>query len=154
METSCHPQDVPGTHVFNVVNQHPVSWCSQVADTILASYPSSISVKPVSFHAWVDRLRQSMDDDVVDLERNPAIRLLDFFTGLTLSGDEARHFGSTKAAAASPTLRTVEAVNEAWVRTWMAQWGLVEQLMAMGPLEMWWSGLGLLVGRLSNCIPH
>lgn len=119
-----------GTEVYHVVNPSPVSWSgatsedgSCIARSVLAAYPSATNVLPVSFEAWVEKLQQSAED-AVDVEVNPAVRLVEFYVGLVAAKSEPRRLLSEKAEGVSKTMRDVGAVREDWLRTWMAQWGL------------------------------
>ncbi|KAK4186651.1 hypothetical protein QBC35DRAFT_412198 [Podospora australis] len=119
-----------GTEIFHVVNPSPVSWSgatsedgSCIARSVLAAYPTAANVLPVSFEAWVEKLQQSAED-AVDVEVNPAVRLVEFYSGLVAAKSEPRRLLSERAEGISKTMREVGAVRDDWLRTWMAQWGL------------------------------
>ena len=95
-------------------------------------------MRTVPFGEWVEALSQSQNDaeGAFSPEENPAIKLLEFYrqaaavkVGKRKEGEaqQARMLASQKAERASKTLLRVGAVDEGWVRTWMQQWGLVEE---------------------------
>ncbi len=84
-------------------------------------------------------LRASANDALasgdIDLERNPAIRLLEFYEG-TVEADSPRMLTSRKAEQASPALKTVGPVGEEWLRVWLEQWGLTQGRSKHGWMEL------------------
>ncbi|KAI9745048.1 MAG: hypothetical protein M1818_001326 [Claussenomyces sp. TS43310] len=111
-----------GTLMYHVVNPNTTSW-STLVPCILASYPPGIDTKAVAFDEWIEVLSQSADDSI-DPDRNPAVKLLDFYRGAARVGTGPRMLTSHKAERASATLQHVGRVNEDWVRNWMQQWGI------------------------------
>lgn len=79
-------------------------------------------MRTVQFDEWTEELSQS-GDHFVDPERNPAVKLLDFYRGAARVSKGPRVLTSHRAEKASKTLQRVGAVNEEWVRIWMRQWG-------------------------------
>ncbi|KAL8917607.1 MAG: hypothetical protein Q9172_005770 [Xanthocarpia lactea] len=114
-----------GTLMYHVVNPNASSWTS-LAPNILNLYPKSSSRRAVQYRQWVEALGNSADE-LLDPERNPAVKLLDFYQKAAIVGKEGpRMLPSHKAEAASKTLRSVGAVKEGWVKLWMQQWGILE----------------------------
>lgn len=117
-----------GTHMYHVVNPKTTSWKANLAKEVLSLYPPSINVQPVLFEEWLRAVGESaaeMDrDGTLQVDRIPAIRLLDFYSGASKPGQEPRSFISSRAEKASKTLREIEPVNGEWVSRWMAQWGI------------------------------
>ena len=111
-----------GTHIYHVVNPNTTSW-STLVPAILNLYPQNVSVRAAQFDEWIEVLSQSEDDDFADPERNPAIKILDFYRGAMRVAKGPRVLTSHEAEKASKTLQRVGAVNEEWVRVWMRQWG-------------------------------
>ncbi|KAL9116656.1 MAG: hypothetical protein Q9187_006818 [Circinaria calcarea] len=123
--SACTAPAEPGrrrTLMYHVVNPNTTSW-STLAPRIRASYPEGIDTRAIPFDEWIEALDQSADE-FIDPERNPAIKLLDFYRGVAKVGKGSRKLISHKAEKASQTLRRVGAVNEGWVRNWMEQWGI------------------------------
>jgi hypothetical protein len=106
--------------MHHIVNPTPASWEKDFAPMVFAMYPNSTRLKTCPFEEWVNLLAQS----TIDPEKNPAIRLVDFYRGV--NGKEPRKLTSFKAEKASKTLQYVGALNEGWVRNWMQQWGFNE----------------------------
>jgi hypothetical protein len=128
--SSCDTSHVPegGTQIYNVVNPKTTSWKADFAQEVLSLYPPSTNLQPVIFEEWLRALGESaaeMDrDGMVQVDRIPAIRLLDFYSGASKPGQKPRSFISNSAEKASKTLREIEPVNGEWVSRWMAQWGI------------------------------
>ncbi|KAL8765546.1 MAG: hypothetical protein Q9209_007417 [Squamulea sp. 1 TL-2023] len=115
-----------GTLMYHVVNPNASSW-SSLAPKILGLYPKATTMRAVRYDEWVKALGRSADESA-DPERNPAIRLLDFYNKAAKAGVKgARMLPSYKAEAASKLLRGVGAVKEDWVKLWMQQWGMLEK---------------------------
>ena len=112
---------------YHVVNPHAASWGANFAADLMAAYPAD-TVKPVPFEEWVETLRQSAEaadgDKSVDVERNPAIRLLEFYTKASKTDKGRRILPTTGSEAASKTLRELGPLNRAWLENWMVQWGV------------------------------
>ncbi len=79
-------------------------------------------MKTVPFDEWIGELSRTADE-LIDPERNPAVKLLDFYRGASRAGQGARVLASQKAEQASKTLTCVGAVDEEWVGIWMQHWG-------------------------------
>ena len=132
---SSPPTSNSGTQVFHIVNPHASSWHADWAPAVTAA----LGVQTVEFAEWVSALRASADEALasgdIDLERNPAIRLLEFYEG-TVVADSPRMLTSRKAEEASPALKAVGAVGEEWLRVWLGQWGLVKGGQGHGWMEL------------------
>lgn len=124
------PQDYSrraGTQMYHVVNPNATSWTSLVP-SILGLCTKGMEMNTVPFEEWTEVLSQSAEE-VIDAERNPAVKLLDFYRAAAKAGKGSRMLTSLKAEEASRTLQDVEAVNQEWVRNWMTQWareGLID----------------------------
>ena len=131
---------------YHVVNPFAKSWSADFAADLTAAYPTD-TVRSVSFEEWLERLKASAEegerDGNVDVERNPAIRLIDFYTNASAKGEKgerklpavesvfelhSKHLPvadqTTRAMKASRTLRELGPLNRNWVDNWMRQWGI------------------------------
>lgn len=108
--------------MYHVVNPSTTSW-STLAPEILASYPKGLDMKAVPFNEWIEALNQSADE-FINPERNPAVKLIDFYRDAARVGKGTRMLTSNKAEKASKLLQHVGAVSQDWVRNWMEQWGI------------------------------
>ncbi|XXG95744.1 hypothetical protein Hte_002014 [Hypoxylon texense] len=117
------------SQVYHVVNPNTTSWSTSFSNNVLTSYPQDIPMRPVTFEEWVRvlaRRANEMENDVaIEIDRNPAIRLVDFYVDAAKSTKGARSFESHKAVRASKTLLETRAVNSEWVDRWMRQWGII-----------------------------
>lgn len=95
---------------------------------MLSHYPKELDVRAVPFEEWIEVLAHSADEPV-DPERNPALKLLEFYHQAARAGPkggQARMLESKHAERASRTLRRVGVVDEGCVGVWMGQWGVAE----------------------------
>lgn len=82
------------------------------------------AMQGVPFAEWIEILGKSADE-IIDSEKNPAIKLLDFYRNATKLQDKgSRMILSQKAENLSHTLRRLGPVNITWLKAWMQQWGL------------------------------
>ena len=116
-----------GTKMYHVVNPQAASWSGDLAAEVLDAYPGSI-VQPLPFEEWVERLKASAEevenDENIDVERNPAIRLVDFYSGTIGGKKDARILPAKASTKASKTLRELGPLSRGWLDNWMAQWSL------------------------------
>ncbi|KAK2603575.1 hypothetical protein QQS21_004255 [Conoideocrella luteorostrata] len=113
---------------YHVVNPSASSWDKDVAPILLDTYEDG-SPQEVSFDEWVGHLKASADETSkqgnIDIERNPAIRLIDFYSnssGMTSKGQSILSLSASEAA--SETLRALGPVSRDWLKWWMTQWGI------------------------------
>lgn len=130
-ESTRHALAVPATAglaVYHAVNPQTSSWSSDVAVAAMEIYPSNRKPELVPFDLWVARLAETAGNDsaAVDVEANPAVRLVGFYADAATAGAKGpRALFSTRAESASRTLREARAVDRHWLQQWMRQWGLV-----------------------------
>ena len=111
-----------GSSTFHVVNPQASSWSRDVVPILLNSF-SKDTVRPVSFEDWIARLKLSAEPGADDMDKIPAIRLVDFYEACLAGKDAGRSVLSSVAAqSASPTLRGLSAVRKSWLELWLTQW--------------------------------
>ncbi|KAI8631702.1 acetyl-CoA synthetase-like protein [Xylariaceae sp. FL1651] len=103
--------------VYHVANPHGITWSNLVPWAT-----ESLNIKPVSFEEWLQRL-EDCKDELQDIEKNPAIKLVEFYRKASKS-NAARRMMTWRAAEASKTLREMGPVNRQWIAAWTEQWGL------------------------------
>ncbi|KAI9656073.1 MAG: putative NRPS-like protein biosynthetic cluster [Bathelium mastoideum] len=109
---------------YHVVNPQASSWSADLSAEMVAAYPEG-TVKGVSFEEWLAKLTASAEAADVDAERNPAIRLLEFYTkALANAGKTRRVLPTVASQQASKTLRELGPLNRTWMENWMVQWGI------------------------------
>jgi hypothetical protein len=141
-------QDGPGgAQVFHVVNPHPASWQTDLSPIIAGA----LGVRAVEFPEWVSALRASAEEAIasghIDLDRNPAIRLLEFYEGAA-AAEAPRMLSSARAEEASLALAKVGPVGEGWLWVWLEQWGLVTVSKTWGGCDGQGGGDGMRVLKL------
>jgi hypothetical protein len=116
-----------GTKMYHVVNPHAASWSADFAAEVLDAYPGSL-VQPVPFEEWVQRLKataeEAENDKNIDIERNPAIRLVDFYSDAISAKKSQRILPANASTEASKTLRELGPLSRGWLENWMVQWSL------------------------------
>ena len=81
-----------------------------------------MDIPDVPLHEW---LEQVAADNTASLDRNPALRLLDFFEALGGIYDRGGELDTTLSEQASATLNNLQTVNLALVDTWLQRSGLI-----------------------------
>ena len=79
-------------------------------------------MKVVPFEEWLRVLSQSAKESV-DMDRNPAVKLLEFYRDTTTAKGRLRRLKVQRSGQVRKMLEGVGAVNQDWVRNWMQQWG-------------------------------
>lgn len=117
------------THHYNIVNPHPGSWHNLVPGVV--SYFSDTktdkktpTMTPVPFTEWLSALQASAALGTEDVARNPGIKLLEFYGGMSEEGEGEGEVtletGETEERSAS--MRGLGAVGEEWMGIWLGQW--------------------------------
>lgn len=79
----------------------------------------AVKLQVVSFEGWVEKLEESAKQKEVDVTKNPGLKLLEFYQGM--SGNGAK-LDTIKTCRGSETMRTLKAVDNGWMRLWLEQW--------------------------------
>lgn len=121
--------------VMHLAHPHPIAW-----GTLFRQAAHALDVPLVPYSEWVDRLTKSAEgldtEAAVQLtEKNPALRILDFFQACSVftdteEGREAmglRRLALDRACGASATLAGLKGtpLGEQDVRSWIAYWRAV-----------------------------
>ena len=107
--------------VYHAVNPRSCDW-----KTLLPTIRDLLGaekVKTVPFGEWVEALRISAPETFQkqEFDRNPAIKLLDFFEGLP--GAQMPRLSTVQTQKRSRVLREMRAVGAEDMQRWMRQWG-------------------------------
>ncbi|KAH9895864.1 hypothetical protein C8Q73DRAFT_729156 [Cubamyces lactineus] len=111
--------------VLHLVHPRRIPW-----NEMIAPIASQLDVPLVPYEHWLARLQENIDGDtgptIELMEKSPALRIVSFFTSMTLSPEIeplGRVYLSTeKSTAASPTLAALTRLNERDVQRWMDRW--------------------------------
>lgn len=119
VQTRRKTQDQTRCAAFNLINPSITPWTSLIP-TIQKHY----AVQPVEMKDWVDDLEQIQNPTQADLAEKPALKLLDFYRGLTHeSGALSYPMELTKTKEASETIRTrCPPVDGPMMENWLRQW--------------------------------
>jgi hypothetical protein len=107
------------TKYYHLTNPENGSWASMVP--VIQDYLKGQKMKPIGFQEWVDVLEQSMNEPTTDTAKNPALKLLGFYSEMR-TGSEPVEMDTTEARNRSKTMQELRRVNGDWMRIWMEQW--------------------------------
>ena len=110
--------------VYNLANKNIVEW-EDMVPTILPYMPADI--KTVSMEEWVKSLQQSAQQQEVNTAANPAVKLVEFFSGTAEQVEMGKQMIIENAAKHSSTMRSLVPVKSEWMSYWMEGWGLHKQ---------------------------
>lgn len=79
-------------------------------------------MEPVDLQTWIGTLESFANPAESDLKDKPALKILDFFKGISLSGKAGPWTETTRTQAASKTLRCLKAIDGPLMENWMNQW--------------------------------
>lgn len=105
--------------VLHAVNPNRIRWSTLLTDLQNSKYLES--TEQVEFSDWLASLRKMSTDTSTDLEKVPAVKLLEFYEALET--EEARPiFDTTRGTACSVALREMSHVQVEWLNKWAKQW--------------------------------
>lgn len=119
LEKSPGPADAP-LPVYHVSNPNTTSWAA-----LVEYVRGEVGLPKVAFATWLKHLEESSREFLQDVDKNPAIKLTDFYERIS-EGNSQVKLETSKAESASETLRSTGAVSASWVGRWMRQWGLTK----------------------------
>lgn len=125
----CCGDNVEGKAAFyHIQNPKGKTW-KELMPSLVEGLQQNVEkgIEVVDLKTWVDKLEVCAADENVDLERNPAVKLLPFFQDLR---DRAIYFPKARSVILdtkntikkTPTLASLAAVKEEWLDLWMKQW--------------------------------
>ncbi|KAI1074775.1 hypothetical protein F5B20DRAFT_573887 [Whalleya microplaca] len=115
--------DVAGANgYFHGVNPATTSW-RELAPAIQDYYGKDRIPQLVSFQDWVSKLEKSQTNDAQALEKNPGLKLLDFYRELSAANSrESIVFGMNRAQEQSLAMRSATAITPELMNHWCKQW--------------------------------
>jgi thioester reductase-like protein len=109
-----------GATVAHVVNPKKISW-SALVPTIRSTVGREEKMKIVSYEEWIGELRKvSLDNE--EVERMPAVKLLEFYEGLSSKESKMPTLATVETEKMSDTMREMTAVDDGMVRKWVEMW--------------------------------
>jgi len=107
---------------YHVVNPTIVQWTDLVTGISRALEESANKpVKPVTFESWLQALRDS-PVTAEEMEKKPAIKLLDFYGGLNSEGGALPRLATKDTEKTSEALRSSEAISAELIGAWIKMW--------------------------------
>ncbi|RAL07786.1 NAD(P)-binding protein [Aspergillus homomorphus CBS 101889] len=109
--------------VFNLVNPRVSEW-----EDVIAPIQSRYGLEKVTFEDWIARLQGIKGTAEEDLEKLPALKILEFYQGLSRSDSvecsrPARPFVTEAGEQQSASFRDLEAVTSGLMGCWLDRWG-------------------------------
>lgn len=115
-----------GSQTYNIINPHGASW-PDMLDAIQEHWKSAgmPEARIVPWEEWLSALKGA-SENCVDISALPAVKLVDFFTGLAEDAEACKSnrltYQTRKSRAASRTMAELQAIDRAAMETWMKQW--------------------------------
>ncbi|KAK3380982.1 hypothetical protein B0H63DRAFT_545240 [Podospora didyma] len=111
---------------FHILNPQVASW-SAVVDAVREFYAEGdmVDIRAVGFDEWMgDLVAVGERGDGTEVERYPALKLLDFFHGMGGKGSASGslRFATEKAVASSPAMSEAPQVGGQLMRKWLEGW--------------------------------
>ena len=119
VELALLPRDL-SSPVYHLVNPRTCNWQSLMLP-VLAGLGKDVQV--TTFKAWTEALRASAAAtfEKNEYEKNPAIKLLDFYE--SLQNTSLPQFSTVETEKRSKGLREMKAIGPSDMQRWMRQWG-------------------------------
>ncbi|KUJ07624.1 acetyl-CoA synthetase-like protein [Mollisia scopiformis] len=113
----------PWTRYYHVCNAKEGNWgdlVGVVKEHLERKHRENIEV--VAFKEWLRRLEDSAEGENIDIEKNPGVKLLDFYNAMRHdeSGNVIMDVSETERR--SEKIRELKPVSAEWVSLWMEQW--------------------------------
>ncbi|KAK0375108.1 thioester reductase domain-containing protein [Colletotrichum limetticola] len=105
---------------FHGVNPRTVPW-ETLAEAVREFYGDGVIKKLVSFKEWVELLENSTAT-TDDVDKNPGIKLLDFYQGLAMGEGQGVEFSMERTTKSSKTMKEMQAVTPELMQNWCRQW--------------------------------
>lgn len=108
---------------FHVVNNFTVRW-EELANVIQEYYGGKIKAL-VSFEEWIQALEKTAASTAemdMDMDKNPAIKLLDTYKFMLRAGEGHIQFQTSRATARSPAMAGLGPIKADLMRNWCEQW--------------------------------
>lgn len=118
-----------GYTVHNIVNPHPVTWCSLVdmlqSSSLLNNQQSGKTLEEVDMKEWVHRLKLHSNSPKANAVTVPGLKLLQFFEDMC--NEEEGHvvskiFETEKTRAISNALRECGPMTGEWIEMNVQRW--------------------------------
>lgn len=102
---------------FNLVNPSTTTW-----NSLLPAVTNSYGVKEVEFKEWIDVLDRMENPSESDLNRMPALKILEFYKALQSRGRAPVNPNTEHARRDSKIMRNLGPITESLMAHWIEQW--------------------------------
>ncbi|KAK1971952.1 thioester reductase domain-containing protein [Colletotrichum sublineola] len=104
---------------FHGVNPRSAPW-GELVGAVKAFYGDAIR-DVVPFAEWV-RILEKSASSTDDMDKNPAIKLLDFYKDVSSAGGQPVEYAMERTTESSKTMREMQAVTPELMQNWCRQW--------------------------------
>lgn len=108
----------PSTRLWNVVNPHTTTW-----DKLLPAV-KRVAPEMVSVDEWLARLEKTRESSTHILDRNPGVKLVEFYKGMLTGGGPK--FSTNNLVSDSTAAANLGPVTQENMLSWMKVWGLLK----------------------------
>jgi hypothetical protein len=116
------------TKYYHLANPHTAKWDEFVpiiqehfSTPRKGSSGENKSIQTVSIAEWLQKLEESSQSKDLDVARNPAVKLLDFYQDFGKEG-VISILSTKEAQKGSKTMRELGPVKAEWMKLWLEQW--------------------------------
>lgn len=104
---------------FHLVNPHTTQWQS-----LRGVIEKQLNLETVELSEWIGNLTRTTKLTECTVQEKPALKLLDFFSGLSDSTEQVCSIDVSKAMDASEILASLKPISMDLMENWLRQWGL------------------------------
>jgi hypothetical protein len=104
--------------VFHLTNPNRSKWSSLIP-AVQVKYP----VQVVSLEEWLDELDGIVDPSEQEILEKPALKMLQFYRGLTTDSTLSAEISVAQAKQASKIMAMLGPVSRTQMSNWINQWG-------------------------------
>ena len=113
------PKSISG--YYHGTNPSTTTW-PELSRALLEFYGPERLPEMVSFSEWVDRLEKTQGEGTANLDRNPGVKLLDTYRGMTQAQLAPGVMDMTRTVTQSPTMRVSKAITPELLKQWCKHW--------------------------------
>lgn len=106
------------TVLYNLVNPQVTTW-----DELLQAV-KSLTTEIIPIKEWLHRLEQTKDEGAHNLERNPGLKLIDFYKGLLSGSSKGLNFATDNLVRDSATAAALQSITRDDMARWIKGWKL------------------------------
>ncbi|KAI1413959.1 acetyl-CoA synthetase-like protein [Hypoxylon sp. FL1857] len=110
---------------YHGVNPYATTW-DKLAPAVQEFYGEDRIPELIKFGDWVDRLEKSQADHIQTLDKNPGVKLIDSYRGMSEAYEAGQRpvvCDMKRTTQRSPTMKSAKVVTPELMKHWCKQWG-------------------------------